>query len=76
MIVAALALSICALLFSATTAVFSFIAYSRVVGLEKSTHRVEYVPLDGPEARPPTKKKEPLEEEFQAPERPANYPNY
>lgn len=76
MTTAALALSICALLFSVTTAVFSFIAYSRVIGLEKSTHRVEYVPLDGPDTRTPAKKKEPLEEDFQVPERPANYPNY
>lgn len=28
--------------------IFSFLAYSKVVGMEKSTHRVEWVPMNGP----------------------------
>lgn len=36
-------LSIAALLFAAITAVFAILAYCKVVGMEKSTHRIEYI---------------------------------
>jgi hypothetical protein len=41
-------LSVLAVLVSSITAIFSIMAYSRVVGLEKSTHQIQYVPLDQP----------------------------
>lgn len=39
-----LVISLTAILFSAVTVIFSFAAYAKVVGMEKSTHRIEYVP--------------------------------
>ena len=42
-----LILSIVAIILTSITAGFSILAYSRVVGLENSTHRVEMVPLNG-----------------------------
>lgn len=36
--------SVLALIFSMTTAAFGILAYCRVVGLEKSTHKVQYIP--------------------------------
>lgn len=34
------------LIFSATTAVFSFYAYAYMVGVQKSTHQVQLIPAD------------------------------
>ena len=31
-------------MFSVITAIFSILAYAKVVGMEKSTHRIQYVP--------------------------------
>lgn len=42
-----LIISIIAILLSAMTGVFSILAYATCVGLEKSTHQVQMVPLDG-----------------------------
>lgn len=41
-----LGLAIAAFVFSGITAVFSILAYSEVVGLRKSTHRIEWQPID------------------------------
>jgi hypothetical protein len=41
-------LSLFAVLVSSITAIFSIMAYSKVVGMEKSTHKIQYVPLDSP----------------------------
>lgn len=38
--------SIVSILFTGITAFFSILSYSKVVGLEKSTHRIQYVPYD------------------------------
>lgn len=43
-----LVISLTAVLFSAITVIFSLAAYAKVVGMEKSTHRIQYAPLDGP----------------------------
>ena len=44
-----LVFSLTAILFSAITAIFSFAAYAKVVGMEKSTHKLQYVPAgEGP----------------------------
>ena len=42
----AVGFSCCAMIFTVVTAIFSFMAYSRVVGMEKSTHQVSWMPLD------------------------------
>ena len=44
----ALGLSISALFCAGVTVVFSILSYAKVVGMEKSTHRIQqqYVPLD------------------------------
>lgn len=41
-----LILSSVSILFTGITAFFSILAYSKVVGLENSTHKVQYVPMD------------------------------
>ncbi len=43
-----------AILFSGVTAVFSILAYCKVVGLEKSTHKIEYMapPMAGGQENP------------------------
>lgn len=48
----AIILSILSILFTLTTAIFSVLAYSKVVGMEKSTHQVvqQMVPLDFPDS--------------------------
>lgn len=43
-----LAICISSFMFSAITAVFSILAYAKVVGMEKSTHQIQYVPMDAP----------------------------
>jgi len=40
-----LVLSICAILFTGVTAFFSVMAYAKVIGMEKSTHRIEWKPI-------------------------------
>ena len=42
-----LILSIVSILFTGVTAFFSIYAYATCVGLEKSTHQVQMVPLEG-----------------------------
>lgn len=42
-----------AVLLTLITAGFSILAYAKVVGMEKSTHKMEYVPLPIPEDAPP-----------------------
>lgn len=42
-------LSVSAILFSGVTAVFSVLAYAKVVGMEKSTHRIQYMPAPMPD---------------------------
>lgn len=41
-----LILSIVSILFTMVTAIFSFLAYARVVGMEKSTHQIQWMPAD------------------------------
>jgi hypothetical protein len=47
-----LVLSICAILFSATTAILSFMAWSTVVGLKNSTHQIQWMPIPDEEKGP------------------------
>ena len=42
-----LVMAIISVLFSLVTGVFAFLSYSKVVGMEKSTHQVQWVPMDG-----------------------------
>lgn len=44
----AIILSSVAIILTMITAGFSFLAYSKVVGMEKSTHKIEYVAPNGP----------------------------
>lgn len=37
-----------ALFCTAITAVFSILAYAKVVGMEKSTHQIQYMPVQQP----------------------------
>lgn len=39
--------------FSLVSMIFSILAYSRVVGLEKSTHQIQYMPAPTPEPYSP-----------------------
>lgn len=41
----AICMSGTALLFALTTCVFSILAYTETIGLKKSTHKVQWVPL-------------------------------
>jgi hypothetical protein len=41
-----LILSLLAVILTAITSIFSFLAYARVVGLENSTHKIQWVPVD------------------------------
>ena len=41
-----LVLSIVSILFTGITAFFSIMAYAKVVGMEKSTHQIQWVPVD------------------------------
>jgi hypothetical protein len=51
---AAMIMSGMAVCFTLITAVFSVLAYAKVVGMEKSTHRIvqQYVPLEDGEVGP------------------------
>ena len=66
--------SLLALIFSGFALGFCIYTYGELIGIKKSTHKVEMVPasslLTGDEEKP----KE--EEEVNLPERPENYPNY
>lgn len=42
------AICISSFMFTAITAVFSILAYAKVVGMEKSTHQIQYVPMETP----------------------------
>jgi hypothetical protein len=44
-----LVFSIVAVLFSLSTCIFSILAYTKVVGLQNSTHKIQYMPMPGPE---------------------------
>ena len=62
-------LALSAILFSGVTALFSILSYCKVVGLEKSTHKVEYVapPMgmsDNPTGKDLLKKFAPEDMEF------------
>lgn len=48
------ALCISSALFAAITFVLSLVAYAKVVGMEKSTHKIEYVPLEAPQYGAPS----------------------
>jgi len=43
-----LVLSLVSILFTLVTAIFSVLAYSKVVGMEKSTHQVAWMPVEEP----------------------------
>ena len=51
--ITSLVLSISAFLFTLVTAGFSVLAYIKVVGMEKSTHQVQWMPIDTPEEADP-----------------------
>ena len=80
MMVATLVMSILAVILSALTCGFSIYAFARVMALEKSTHKVQMVPVG--EAVVPTDKEEAAEKKKRptvvgaADIRPENYPNY
>lgn len=42
----ALILSLVSILFTMVTAIFSLLAYAKVVGMEKSTHQIQWMPVD------------------------------
>jgi len=42
-----LVLSLTSILFTGIAMIFSFASYAKVIGIEKSTHQVQYVPLEG-----------------------------
>ena len=44
-----LVLSITSILFTLVTAIFSVLAYSKVIGMEKSTHQVAWMPVEEPD---------------------------
>ena len=48
------ALCISSALFAAITFVLSLVAYAKVVGMEKSTHQIQYVPVEQPTMGGPT----------------------
>lgn len=41
-----IAISAICLFFCGLTAIFSFLAYAKVIGFENSTHQITYAPLD------------------------------
>lgn len=43
-----LVLSIVSIILTSITAIFSVLAYARVVGMEKSTHQIQWMPVDAP----------------------------
>lgn len=43
-----IALCLLAVILSSITAIFSVLAYSKVVGMEKSTHQIQWMPVDQP----------------------------
>ena len=45
-----------ALCFSMVTCIFSILAYAKVLGLEQSTHKIEWVPVDNNEEEKLSKK--------------------
>lgn len=45
MTVVAIILSVISVILTAITSIFSFMAYAKVVGMEKSTHKIQYVPV-------------------------------
>lgn len=51
-----LVLSLLSIILCSVTAIFSFMAYARVVGMEKSTHQLQWMPIDSPsdESEPTT----------------------
>ena len=42
-----LVLSVISILFTGVTAIFSVLAYTTVIGLQNSTHKVQWVPFTG-----------------------------
>ncbi len=45
-------LAIAAFAFSITTAIFSILAFCKVVGMEKSTHQIQWMPVEGENQNP------------------------
>ena len=43
-----LVMSICSVLFTLVTAAFSVLSYSKVIGMEKSTHQIQWMPVEEP----------------------------
>ena len=44
-----LILSLLSIILTSITAIFSFMAYCKVIGMEKSTHQVAYMPVPTPQ---------------------------
>jgi len=44
-----MALSLTSVILCAVTAIFSVLSYCKVVGLENSTHQVQWMPMETPE---------------------------
>lgn len=53
----ALGFSVCAILFSFGTMFFSILSYVEVLAMKKSTHKVEWVPMDDVKSDPAIEKK-------------------
>lgn len=49
-----------AIILCSITAIFSFMAYSRVVGMEKSTHQVQWMHVDPKENGPDGEEESPI----------------
>lgn len=49
-IILTLVFSIVAVLFSLSTCIFSIFAYAKVVGLQNSTHKIQYMPVPTPDS--------------------------
>ena len=74
MVVTTLVLAILAIILCPISIILSIYAFARVMALERSTHRVEYIEV-------PEKKKKEREdgdppEERPVPRKPSNYPHY
>lgn len=48
-LITCLVLSLLSIILTTVTAIFSFLAYSKVVGMEKSTHQIQWMPVDSPD---------------------------
>lgn len=60
MIEIAVGLALAAIFLSGVTAIFSILAYCKVVGFENSTHQIQYMPAPQPKPYEPEGEEEPF----------------